>query len=214
MITLEGYPKMFLYECKTYPLCDLKYDYLEQTEGVERVAEINRMSTFSKNYTKVSPIDATQEILIVKCINSNKENYDNCQFMTSIFGEKEQVKLVEAQPFSQYILPGDLDKFLIDFSQEKYALKIHIDFLVVSGDVSFKIKNAEDESKKIDEHKYYLGNKIFYSITVDETENKNVGLKKISLEVSARINSYYIIILSICRYRICFLWCMHLKMLY
>ena len=193
MITLQGYPKMFLYKCTTYPLCELNYDNIEKIEGVERVTEINRMSTFSKNYTKVSPIDATQEILIVTCINSNKEEkYDHCQFMTSIFGEKEQVTLIEAQPFSQYILAGDNDKFLIDFSQEKKALKIHIDFLVVSGDVSFNLKNAEDESKKIDEHKYYLGNKIFYSIRVNETAKTNVGLKKISLEVSAKIHSYYI----------------------
>ena len=192
MITLQGYPKMFLYECTTYPLCELNYDDLENTDGVERVSEINRMSTFLKKYKKVSPIDSTQEILIVKCINSDKETYDNCQFMTSIFGEKEQVTLIEAQPFSQYILAGDHDKFLIDFSQEKKALKIHIDFLIVSGDVSFELKNAEDENKKIDEHKYYLGNKIFYSITVDTTTGKNPGLKKIKVEISSRLHSYYI----------------------
>ena len=74
---------MFLYKCTTYPLCELNYDNIEKIEGVERVSEINRMSTFSKNYNKVSPIDATQEILIVTCINSNKEEkYDHCQFMT------------------------------------------------------------------------------------------------------------------------------------
>ena len=194
MITLKGYPKMFLYECTTYPSCELNYDDLENTQGVERVSEINRMSTFSKLNKKVSPIDANQELLIVKCINSITGTYDNCQFMTSIFGEKEEVTLIEYQPFSQYILAGDKDKFLIDFSQEKRDIKIHIDFLVVSGDVSFELKNGENENDNLDKkvNKYYLANKIFYSLTRNETSGINSGLKKILVEVSSRIHSYYI----------------------
>ena len=195
MITLEGYPKMYLYECKTYPSCQLNYDdNLESTENVERVAEINRMSTLSLLYKEASPIDAEQTVLMVKCIKANTtENYGLCKFMTSIFGEKEQVKLIEEQPFSQYILPGDKDTFLIDFSSENLKeFKIHIDLLVVSGDVSFELKNADDPNKKIDLHNYNLGNKIFYSITVNQTTDLNTELKRISIAISAKVNSYYI----------------------
>ena len=194
MITTEGYPKMFLYDCENYPNCDIDYDNLETHPKVKRIAEINRMSSFTIPLSQVgkSPIDPHQQLLVVKCIKPNYDDYDHCEFMTSIFGDQEDVILVEGQPFSQYILNGTQDHFLVDFSLEKQnTLKIHLDFLVISGDVSFDILNYENENEKIDCHKYFLANKIFYSIT--KNEQNNTDLKKIKIKINARIPSYYII---------------------
>ena len=192
MITTVGYPKLYIYDCKTYPDCELDYDKLETTAGVERVAEINRMSTFDISLENIgsSPIDAHQQILVVKCNQALTEKYDHCEFMTSVFGDQEDVVLIESQPFGQYMKSNTLDHFLIDFSnQNNKAFKVQIDFLVVSGDVMFELTNAEKEGEKVDGHKYYLANKIFYSITINDTTNK--GLKKIKVLIRCRIPSYY-----------------------
>jgi len=151
MITTVGYPKLYIYDCKTYPDCELDYDKLETTAGVERVAEINRMSTFDISLENIgsSPIDAHQQILVVKCNQALTEKYDHCEFMTSVFGDQEDVVLIESQPFGQYMKSNTLDHFLIDFSnQNNKAFKVQIDFLVVSGDVMFELTNAEKEGKK------------------------------------------------------------------
>ena len=113
MITTEGYPKMYLYSCKTYPSCDLDFDDLEINRNVERVDEINRMSSFvvDKENTSLSPIAAEQKILVVKCNKVQSEDYDHCEFMTSIFGNKEEVVLIESQSFGQYLLKDEENKF-------------------------------------------------------------------------------------------------------
>ncbi len=194
MITTVGYPKLYIYNCQTYPNCELDYDKIDTTEGVERVSEINRMSTYDISLEKLgsSPIDAHQQIIVVKCNQAKTQEYDHCEFMTSVFGDQEDVTLIESTPFGQYMKSNTLDHFLIDFSNEnKNVLKVQIDFLVVSGDVQFELTNAEKENELVDGHKYYLANKIFYSITINN--QKNPGLKKIKVLISCRIPSYYIV---------------------
>ena len=198
MITTEGYPKMYVYECFSYPLCELDYNTLEKNKDVKRISDINRMSTyFVETRNMGSPIDAHQHILVVKCINATgdaKDDYNHCSFMTSSFGEKEEVELLERQPFGQYMIKGDTDQFLIDISKEtKDKLKIHIDFYVVSGDVSFELTNKESNENLKDIHKYYLANKIFYSLTIDKKNNVNANLKYIRIQTTAKLNSYYIV---------------------
>jgi len=195
MITQEGYPKMYVYECFTYPLCKLDYSNLEENKDVKRISDINRMSTYfiETKYTAY-PIDRHQFILVVKCNEAKgdaKDNYNHCKFMTSIFGEKEEIVLIENQPFGQYMIKGDTDQYLIDISQVTQPIKkIHIDFYVVSGDVSFDLKDKDTDGQIPNLHKYYLANKIFYSLTMDDN-NKN--LKRIRIQTTAKINSYYIV---------------------
>ena len=95
--------------------------------------------------------------------------------MTSVFGDQEDVLLLEKQPFGQYMKGNTEDHFLIDISKEKRDyLKVQIDFYVVSGDVSIELKNAENPIELVDAHIYYLANKIFYSIDMTKNENKNL----------------------------------------
>jgi len=194
MITTKGYPKMYIYDCKTYPNCELDYNNIESADNVQRISEINRMSTFDIKIEDIgsSPIDPHQQILVVKCVQANKEQYDHCEFMTSVFGDQEDVLLLEKQPFGQYMKGNTEDHFLIDISKEKRDyLKVQIDFYVVSGDVSIELKNAENPIELVDAHIYYLANKIFYSIDMTKNENKN--LKKIKVNMRCKIPSYYII---------------------
>ena len=69
MLTIRGYPKMYIYSCENYPNCDLDYETIDKNEKVERITEINRMSSYDYliNKTGSSPIDAKQSILVVKC---------------------------------------------------------------------------------------------------------------------------------------------------
>ena len=194
MLSTMGYPKMYIYSCETYPNCDLDYNTIDKHEKVERVPEINRMSSydFLIDYTGSSPIDAKQAILVVKCTKPNNVDYDHCQYLTSIFGDQEEVLLIDSQPFGQYIMANTTDYFLIDASSEKLKpLKIQVDFLVVVGDVSFQLLNAETNTTLADAHKYYLANKIFYSITIDDS--RNAGLKKIKCVIKSKQHSYYIV---------------------
>ena len=191
MITLEGYPKMYIYNCKTYPSCELDYSSLEQIDGVERSSEINRVSSLIKSTSIQSPIEKDQNLLIIKCNNGRHDKYNYCNFMTLFFTNGQHITLLENQPFGQYISQNENYEFYIDFSQDikegKTISKIHIDFLVVNGDASFELENP-DKNEDIISHKYYLSNKIFYSITKNETLNKD--LQRIFIKAKARINSY------------------------
>ena len=121
MLTKKGYPKMYIYLCETYPNCDLDYNTIDKNNKVERVSEINRMSSydFLIDKTGTSPIDAKQAILVVKCTKPNNVDYDHCEYLTSIFGDQEEVLLIDSQPFSQYMTSNTIDYYLIDISSEK-----------------------------------------------------------------------------------------------
>ena len=88
----------------------------------------------------------------------------------------------------QYNTPDDANHYLIDLSsEEEKPTKVFIDFLVVTGDVGITILNDDTNEEILDAQKYYLSNKIFYSVPVDE------NLKRIRIETTSKINSYYIV---------------------
>ena len=136
--------------------------------------------------------------MIVKCEDLTKtssgSDREYCKFLTSIYGNKDKIYLNEGQSFSQYISKDQKTQYIIDFSFEADATKIHVDTLVVSGDVTFTLKNGD---KNIIANKYYLANKIFYSIHLSEPSN--FGLKTITVDISAKADSYYIIEYKVAR---------------
>ena len=185
MISTEGLPRMYMLKCENYPLCDI-----EKTEGIKEITEINRISTWHiTDIEKNSPISAKQNILVVKCEDLEDSGTDICQFQTSIYGDKDEIHLIEGQTFSQYIYENKKTQYIIDFSMEKTITKVHVDTLVISGDVSFTLH--DNQNKEIDSHKYYLSNKIFYSINLNNESNKNI--RRIIVDIEAKVNSYYII---------------------
>ena len=191
MIATEGLPKMYMYKCTSYPVCEFDYNSLDYTEGIIKLNEINRVTNWynDKEEKDISPIDAEQYIMVVKCEDLNDHATDICQFQTSIFGKDDNIYLIEGQPFSQYRTQGEKDTFIIDFSYDQKITKIHLDTLVVNGDVTFTLR--DEKGREVNAHKYYLANKIFYSVTKNEILNEK--LNRIIIDIECKINSYYVL---------------------
>ena len=189
MIAKVGYPKMYTYDCDSYPKINIDDKDLENG-FTKKVSDINGISTISTLEIPISPIEAKQKLVVFKCHepkgNYISENYQYCEVLVTIFRESEPVKLIDKQPFGQYNTPGDINHYLIDFSSGEET-KVFIDFLVVTGDVKITLYNDDTNEEIINAEKYYLSNKKFYSVPYEE------NLKKIRIETSSRINSYYIV---------------------
>jgi hypothetical protein len=102
MITTEGIPRMYMYKCTNYPLCEI--DINNRTQLIS-VNEINRMSTWhnTENEKNNSPIDPVQYVMVAICDDIFDSKTDICQFQTSIYGNEDSVYLLEGESFSQYI---------------------------------------------------------------------------------------------------------------
>jgi hypothetical protein len=189
MITVYGAPKMYIYKCKNYPLCDINLDNIDTNENFTKVHELNHISTWRNLDTNLnSVIDSSQYIMVVKCQGVKDAASGSCIFKTSMFGNNDTVSLVEGEQFSQYILKGEPEEYIIDFANEVGIKKVYIDTSVISGDVTFNIKNNYKEDEII-AHKYYLANKVFYSITLKE----NTTVSQLTIKLEAKANSYYTI---------------------
>ena len=101
-----------------------------------------------------------------------------------IFTDKDRLQLKEADTFTQFLLKGEKDLYTIDFQFEENVEKVYLDVIVFSGDVNVTM---EDEVSKIIAFKYFLSNKIFYSIHILATT------KKIDFKVRAHKNSFYLV---------------------
>ena len=195
MITNEGVLKMYMYKCTNYPFCEIDFnnensenDGTNKTELI-RINELDHLSTWQNMEEEKynSPIDLVQYIMIVKCEELADSETDFCQFQTSIYGTNDTVYLLERESFSQYIFKEKKSQYIIDLSEEKAVSKVHIDVLVVSGDVDINLSGNDNQS--ISPHKYYLSNKIFYSISIkDNSEIKNIVVK-----VEGKVDTFYII---------------------
>ena len=196
MIARLGYPKMYIYECDTYPSCPVDDTDIEANQKIKGISDINGMSSYFTSDALHKPIDAEQKLLVFRCkdaIGKGKYGYEYCEILSTIFGDNEPVKLIEKQPFGRFNTPEDTNQYLIDLSSAKENwFKVNIEFLVVSGDVNIDIKNA-DTYGDITNNKYYLSNKIFYSITVDKNNEINKNLEKILIDTNSKINSYYLV---------------------
>ena len=191
MIAKVGYPKMYTYDCDSYPLINVDDKDIENSV-TKKVSDINGISTISTTDIPESPIDSEQKLVVFKCHeskdNTTIDNYQYCEVLVTIFGESELIKLTNKQPFGKYNMQDDVNHYLIDFSsEEERPTKVFIDFLVVTGDVGITILNDDTNEEIIDAQKYYLSNKIFYSVPVNE------DLKAIRIETTSRIDSYYIV---------------------
>ena len=82
-------------------------------------------------------------------------------------------------------MEGEEDLYTLDISKEENIEKVYLDLIVFSGDVTFDIES--DEIPPEDAHKYFISNKIFYSIHI------NSSIKKINSRVTAEKNSFYMI---------------------
>ena len=175
--------------CTTYPNCIYNDAKLKDLINPHHS---NRMSVFSfylKDDKEITPISAFQPLMIVKCREGPKykdRSSDYCIFETSIFTNKDRLILKENETFSQLFLKKESDLYTVDFESENDVKKVQLDLTVFSGDVKFKLDDNIVEKKA---HKYFLANKIFYSIDPEDLNDR----KKIEFRVIAEKNSFYII---------------------
>ena len=189
MKALIGFPDMLFDNCTTYPNCSYNDQRLYTINDPHHS---NRMSVYSfylKEAKEITPISQFQPIMIVKCREGPKyknRTSEYCIFETTIFSNKDRLKLREVESISQFLLTNESDLYSIDFEGEDGVQKVYLDLIVFSGDVKFKIDDADIDKVA---HKYFLANKIFYSVNATEIKNK----KTINFSVVAQKNSFYII---------------------
>ena len=182
----EGYSKMYIFKCTTFPVCE--FDDMESSNQlIIPDNEINMVSNWKSKEKIISPIAPTQYIMGVKCENIEKSKTDFCKFKTLIYSSEYFIELIERLPFSSYLLENEKNNFKIDISFEENIFKIFIDLTVISGDIFIEVEK-EQSIINLSMSKYYLGNKIYYSLTIGSKKINNIYIS-----VNAKINSYYII---------------------
>ena len=188
MKAIKGFPNMLFDTTSDFPYTN--YDDNNKINKCINPKPSNRMTVYSTylndpSYEEFDPLSQKQPLIIVQC--KREENPDSvCFFETSIFTDLDKMNLIEEETFSQYLLEGESDSYNINIANEKNLEKVYLDLITFSGDVNFEIM-----TNNVEAHKYYLSNKLFYSIHIN-SKNDNIEFK-----VTALKNSFYIIMYSL-----------------
>ena len=178
MISKFGLPDMFIEKCTDYPLCN-------NSETVADPINLNGQSSYTlnlENSTIPSPMDKNQYVILVKCIKSKIKKGLPCGFNTVFSSNDNNIILKEDELFSQFVKKGETNLYKIDFSGHKNVIKIYVDLILFTGDLIFNTIEKNIQAKKL-----YMANKIFYIITIDDSQiNKEINFKIIGSK-----NSYY-----------------------
>ena len=98
LMEINGYPKMYVYNCTNYPICNFKEE--DDPDNNIRPRNINRFSSLSfekVDYNDNSPISKNQTIFFVECQRSQQTREDNhfdkyCEFNTLIFKNNDKIE--------------------------------------------------------------------------------------------------------------------------
>ena len=181
----KGFPDMYFDRCLNYPNC--QYD--KNSKYTANPHHSNRMTVYSfylkdeeeKDYTTISSF---QPVMVVNCVEGDQKEIEEsrfCQFETSVFSDKDRLYLIEKQTFSQFLLNNEKDFYTITIPPKENIIRVNLDLIIFSGDVDFVVENVKAE-------KYFLSNKVFYDIPVDN------NLAKIDFNVKALKNSFYLVV--------------------
>ena len=175
--SLKGFPEMYYTDCTTFPAC---FYTEESIKELDHPYPSNMMTVYSfyiqdkPEYKEYNSITAFQPLMIVFCAQGGKKKiFDEdsfCEFETSYFTNLDTINLYEDIGFSQYLLKGEKDNYKINLYGEDAEL-IYLDMMLFSGDADLKINNFTGEANK-----YYLSNKIFYSIHLNNNENLDFSI--------------------------------------
>ena len=185
--TLKGFPEMYFDNCTTFPKCN----YAEGAFSVlTNPAPSNMITVYSfytnetAEYKEFNPISSFQPIMIVYCGEGGKSEIlgesSICIFDTSYFTNLDTIHIYEESTFSQYLLAGEDDKYKINLEGENSTI-LYLDMMLFSGDADFIISNFRGEGNK-----YYLSNKVFYSVHLDNFDS-------LEFSVKASRNCFYMI---------------------
>ena len=161
--SLKGFPDMYYDEYDTFPNCQ----YTEESIKILTHPYPSNMITVHSAYKSemenklFSPISTFQPLMIIYCgeeIQSSLLEDSFCEFETSYFTDKDAIYLPPDNTFSQYLYYDEIDKYKI-YLLNKDVDKIYLDMMIFSGDADLILPEYKGAA-----HKYYLSNKIFYSI--------------------------------------------------
>ena len=174
--SLRGFPEMYYDDCTSFPACFYTEDSIKELNHPYPSNMITVYSFYINDkpeYKDYNSITAFQPLMIVYCAEGGKKEFFGedtyCEFETSYFTNLDSINLYENFGFSQYLLKEEKDNYIINLYGEDSDI-IYLDMMIFSGDADIIINNFQGEANK-----YYLSNKIFYSIHLikNKTENLN-----------------------------------------
>ena len=161
--SLKGFPDMYYTECGTFPNCQYTEESIQKLTHPYPSNMVTVHSTYmsemeNKNFT---PVTTSQPLMIVYCGAKKGSSFledSFCEFETSYFTDKDAIYLPQDNTFSQYLSQDEMDKYQINLLNKKVD-KIYLDMMIFSGDSDLVLPHFTGQASK-----YYLSNKIFYSI--------------------------------------------------
>ena len=194
LFALNGFPKMTIIECQTYPLCPLTNEMLKNGISPRNVNRFGSYSFKRKENNEYSPISKNQTLFVVECIESEKirqketKNFDlMCGFGSLIYKDNDEIQLIENNYFNKFALKDQIDNFKIKIRGESKIRKIFIDIIIYAGDVQVNINSTNEFTFE----QYTSVNKIYTSIIVEESSET---LNDIIFTVIATTNAYYTVL--------------------
>ena len=180
--------KMYIYECKNYPLCLYKKN--ETISNVVNPRNIDRFTTYSiykeELNNEYNPISKNQKLLVAYCDKSNGINL-YCTFETLIYSDTDEIKLIENQYFNQYLLEKESNNFKIVATGESKIKQVIIDIIVYVGEVEISTNPIEG----VDISKFNSANKFSLNLNLNiESENLDI----IKFKITAKKNTYYTVV--------------------
>ena len=185
--TLKGFPEMYFDNCTTFPNCNYaegSFSTLTNPAPSNMITVYSFYTNETAEYKKFNPTTAFQPIMIVYCGEGGKDEIlgesSFCIFDTSYFTNLDTIHIYEESTFSQYLLAGEDDNYKINLEGENSTI-LYLDMMLFSGDADFVISNFRGEGNK-----YYLSNKVFYSVHLDNFDS-------LEFSVKASRNCFYMI---------------------
>lgn len=197
--SIRGFPKMYVYKCDNYPLCDYKE---EKFKEAIRPRNINRFSSYNvkkeAGYDD-SPISRKQTLFVVECTHAEKGYNEEhtymdslCDFNSLINKENTAIRLNEENFFNQYALLNEEHFYKIQLGDESGIQKVFIDIMTYVGDVEVNTKPIKDLGIAADQ--YDSVNKLFLSV---KTNGKIID--ELNFSVKGMSNTFYTILVTFAR---------------
>ena len=178
----KGVTETYVSECTAYPYC-----FYDQNTVVvqDKVKAVNKMAIYDKPINDASgPLNEKKKVLIIYCKDDGNDNKGYCEVETSAYTQGKEVTLVEKEEFYKYVTKEERGSFRLDLKSAVDIIRLSIDIMIFTGDVTFDIKNQELFS--YNNYKYYLSNKIHYHYSINKK-----AFETINVEYAAQLNSFF-----------------------
>ena len=186
---IVGLTKMYIAKCDDYPDCNYNE---EELKNLIQPKPINRMTIWTTNEDKSSVLNPEKYVIVVQCVDSLDAEADYCEFETSIFSKGQTVIMTEKNTFSKFLIAEEEGSLKVDLQYGMKVQSLLIDIMIMSGDVTFTLRdnreenNFKDEPKQISYDSYLLSNKVFIHIDTAQT-----AIKEIVVDYVANLNSFF-----------------------